>query len=473
MKRQIQLAVIAILGLVASHTDALARGFGGFHGPSGFHAGDEGRFSGGGFGGFSSNNFGGFRGDSFGDHYDRFQPDVNDRGGYHPEQFSSSGMGDRQYNFGGYRQGGIDASNDRPGGFTTEAARPGGMYSGGERVDGFGGGGGDRAAGGGGDVSRGQLNSFLGLFGDAGTHAGGGAAAGRWGAQGEAAQGPRGTTVAHGTAGAQGIAAGPGGVAAGGRAVSGTAVEGPRGNVYAHTTTASRGYADRNYSPTYMHAQGLAAQRWFGGRSLFTPDWCNTHPWAWRPGGYTAGAWATAAWAAASWPSVGTWFDWDAQPAYYDYGDNITYQNNSVYYGDQPIATDQQYYQQAAELSNASATEPPDDTQWLPLGVFALMPTGQKTPEMVFQLAVSKDGQIRGNYYEQIADTTLPVHGSVDKKNQRAAWHVGDNKTLVIETGLYNLTLNQSTALVHNGPTQTQQFVMIRVDKPQQKASND
>ena len=77
------------------------------------------------------------------------------------------------------------------------------------------------------------------------------------------------------------------------------------------------------------------------------------------------------------------------------------------------------------------------------------MAEGQKSPEMVFQLAVDKAGAIKGNYYDQVTDTTAPVTGAVDKKDQRAAWHVGSNKDLVIETGLYNLTQNHSTALVH------------------------
>ena len=45
----------------------------------------------------------------------------------------------------------------------------------------------------------------------------------------------------------------------------------------------------------------------------------------------------------------------------------------------------------------------------------------------IFQLAVNKDGVIRGNYYNAVTDTT-EVYGSVDKKTQRAAWTVGDRR---------------------------------------------
>ena len=109
-----------------------------------------------------------------------------------------------------------------------------------------------------------------------------------------------------------------------GRAVRGTAVEGPRGNVYTHSTSASLKFAAGSqgaaawhgyghalgthyWSPTYCHAQGLAAQRWWHGSGVFTSTWCGSHPWAWCPAGYTGAAWATAAWRTATWPAVGAW----------------------------------------------------------------------------------------------------------------------------------------------------------------------
>ena len=101
------------------------------------------------------------------------------------------------------------------------------------------------------------------------------------------------------------------------------------------------------------------------------------------------------------------------------------------------------------------------------------MPEGQKTPEMIFQLAVDKQGAIHGNYYSQVTDSSTPVSGSVNKKNQRAAWHIANNKTTVIETGLYNLTKDQSTALVHYGPDKTEQFVLVRMKKPEEQAGQN
>jgi len=212
----------------------------------------------------------------------------------------------------------------------------------------------------------------------------------------------------------------------------------------------------------------MAGRRWFAGGGYFTPGWVTAHPWAWTPAGYTAAAWATAAWTAATWPAMGTWFNWSNVPVYnYDYGTDIVYQGGNVYYGGQSAGTAAQYYQEAASLAGSHADAAAgQDGRWLPLGVFGLLASGQKVPEMIFQLAVNKDGLLRGNYYDQVAQNNLPVHGAVDKKNQRVAWRVGDNKDLVVETGLANLTRDESTALVHFGPDRTQQFQLIRMKQP-------
>jgi len=152
---------------------------------------------------------------------------------------------------------------------------------------------------------------------------------------------------------------------------------------------------------------------------------------------------------------------------------NIPYQNDYVYFGSQPAETQQAYYQSADQLANSAANSPAtNDSKWLPLGVFGLMPTGQQYPEMVFQLTIDKQGIIRGNYYDQAADQNLPVSGAVDKKNQRVAWHIGDNKNLIIETGLYNLTKDESLCLVHYGPDRTQQEVLVSMKQPEKSTAS-
>ena len=67
-----------------------------------------------------------------------------------------------------------------------------------------------------------------------------------------------------------------------------------------------------------------------------------------------------------------------------------------------------------------------------------------------------------------MSGTNAVVQGAVDKKSQRVAWTVGDNKSTVGETGLYNLTQDESPALIHLGKDKTQQWTLVRLKQPQQ-----
>ena len=491
MSRHIFTSVVLVLSLSLASlpADSFARGFGG----GGFRGGS---FGGGGFdrgsfgGGGASFDRGSFGGGSFGG------------GGFDRGSVSAGGFNRSSFGGGNYG-GGLDRSNFGGDSFNRGSLGGSGYSAGGYRAGGAEGG--YRAADYGGSLNRGNLNSFLDLPTDAGMHAAGGYSA-------RAYQGAGGTDVAHVSAGERGAAVTPYGAAAGGRYAGATAVKGPEGNTYVHTSTAGRGvavgpngaaagryntgrtaingtpvngravaghayggygYGTHAWSPTYCRAQAVAGRGWFAGSGIYSGAWCNAHPWAWRPAAWAAADWATAAWTTATWANAAAWIGCAPQYYGYNYGDDIVYQDGDVYYGGQLAGTPQQYYQEAADLANCGAASPPDNAQWLPLGVFGLMPDGSKTPDMVFQLAVDKQGVIRGNYYDQVTQTNLPVTGQVDKKNQRVAWSVsggkGNDKGLVVETGLYNLTQEDSTALVHFGADKTQQEVLVRMQQPGQE----
>jgi hypothetical protein len=96
----------------------------------------------------------------------------------------------------------------------------------------------------------------------------------------------------------------------------------------------------------------------------------------------------------------------------------------------------------------------------------------EKTSNNLFQLAVNQAGVLRGNYYDALMDNTSPVYGSVDKQSQRAAWYIGDKKTTVFETGIYNLTKDQTPLLVHFGQDRTQQWLLVRMQQPNTQSPN-
>lgn len=192
------------------------------------------------------------------------------------------------------------------------------------------------------------------------------------------------------------------------------------------------------------------------------PHWGGGHGHWWR-------------WASAS--AITRWCVWGprwGQPIYYDYGSTIYYDTEYVYVNDEPYATTEQYAEQAMELADAGAQalaaapeveETGTDENWMSLGVFALANSDQGDPIMYLQLAVDKQGIIAGTYYNSATETSLPITGKVDSETQRAAWTIGENKNTVMETGVYNLTEEQTSVLVHFGKEKQQTWMMARLDE--------
>lgn len=214
-----------------------------------------------------------------------------------------------------------------------------------------------------------------------------------------------------------------------------------------------------------MRSAGVAARRTFPANGVFTRGWYTAHPAAWYSAGFTAGAWTGA-----TWSGLNAWFGTDWPANYYDYGDTITYQDDNVYYNGQPVATAEQYSQVGTNLADQGQAAVPQDAQWLPLGVFGLLEPGQTTATMTVQLAVDKQGIVRGNYYNLADKDTLPIHGAVNKSTQRIAWTIGDNKNMVLDTGLDNLTKDETTVLVHYGTQKTDQWMMVRLKQKDQSS---
>ncbi len=257
-------------------------------------------------------------------------------------------------------------------------------------------------------------------------------------------------------------AAAVGGVAAGGVArVGGIAgIRGPGGNV----VTAGRGAA-------FVNGQFVGGKAWaavngaYTRWGAFTPGWYGGYPGAWWPGKW---AMAATAWAAWGWGTAGSYCGCSGEGAYYDYGGNVTYDDDTVYYGDQPVASAEQYYDQAEQLADAGQTA--ENEEWLPPGVFAVItePTQTQTDKVV-QIAVNKDGIIRGNLNDFLADKVIPLVGAVDKKTQRVAVKMEGNDSVVMETGLYNLTNDEVPILVHFSADRQEGRTLIRLKQPEEQ----
>lgn len=505
----------AILLLAISPALCLARGFGGggggFHGGGGFGGGGGG-FSGGmrpggmGGGGFGGGGMGGLGGGGFG---------GSSFGGAGRSEFGGGGLGGGGLGGGGLGGGGLGGGEFNRGGLGGLSGGFGGGSELGNRglggqglggldnrgLGGLGGqglGGGTRDRFNGAAPTRSSLNSFLGLPSDEGMHGlsntrsydgnnfdiNHGSYEGPRGgeAAGTTVTGPRGNTVGRGAAvgpnggavagrgveGAGGGAAGQAiGVGPGGRVAGGGAVRGPDGGAAARGFVAgpngvAAGFA--RVTPSGRYAAGAAVRTNFNHWGVYGADWYRRYPGAWYAAGWASGY----AWRAATWDSLGAYMSYyPSYPLYYDYGTNVTYQDNGVYVDGQNVGTADQYYDQAAQLATAGTqAQAPADGDWMPLGVFGLTRTGETKADVTVQLAVNKQGILRGNYTDVVTNQTQVIHGSVDKTTQRVAFTVGDNTNNVVETGLYNLTKDEAPALIHFGKDRTEQWLLVRLQQP-------
>jgi hypothetical protein len=200
---------------------------------------------------------------------------------------------------------------------------------------------------------------------------------------------------------------------------------------------------------------------------MYSQQWYGEHQGAWAPAGWSSGA----PWVPPNWGTVATQcnYDIDVTPISYNYGSNVTCIGNNVLINGQPAGTAEEFSQQADEIAEkgTAATASPND-KWLPLGVFALVRNEQQHPQLIMQLAINQQGIVRGNYTDEVTDSTLPVHGAIDKKSQRAAWMVGDNRYSVMEAGLNNLTQSEAPALIHKNGT-TQKWLLVRLSQASQR----
>jgi hypothetical protein len=217
---------------------------------------------------------------------------------------------------------------------------------------------------------------------------------------------------------------------------------------------------------------GNSVRDGFHGGGLFTKSWWKAYKNAWyNPLWADDWAWSNTGWLdlADFWGVSKT-----NEPVEYDYGINIRYEGGQVYYGQSPRAKVADYYRQAQLLASKGQTMPPSKTAtappmmaaWKPLGVFSLVHAGQKNSTTIFQLAINKEGLLKGNCYNLLTEQLDNVSGAVDKSNWRAAWTAGKSKNVVYDSSLANLLTAQSAILVHLNTEQTDQCNFVRLRQP-------
>ncbi|MCX5871775.1 MAG: hypothetical protein NTY51_00845 [Deltaproteobacteria bacterium] len=225
-------------------------------------------------------------------------------------------------------------------------------------------------------------------------------------------------------------------------------------------------------SQTTQQLRNNYSQRY---NNTFTENWRANHPylnnyywhnniWPYQPWGY----W----WGPATWIALSSWIPWNwGQPLYYNYGSNFYYADDYVYLNGRRLASAPEYYNQAVRIIDKAPKITDDKDQWMPLGVFAVTQESNKPSNMVLQLAVNKEGVIQGTYFNSQDNTAKPIKGMVDKESQRAVWTFADKNenAVIMETGISNLTKDETGVLVHFGKERTQEWIMVRLNEPSDK----
>ncbi len=213
-----------------------------------------------------------------------------------------------------------------------------------------------------------------------------------------------------------------------------------------------------SYSQRYHN---MSNKNWWGRHPNLTRHYWHNHVWPHHPWNY----W----WRPATWVALSSWIVWNwGTPLYYNYGSNFYYDNGFVYLNGRRLCSSVEYYDQAVQILADTPEVRDDAAQWMPLGVFALTQDVAKDSSMVLQLAVNKDGIIQGTYYNTQEETAKPIKGLVEKQSQRAVWTFADdsNNAVIMETGIYNLTQDETQVLVHFGEKRTEEWVLIRLKEP-------
>lgn len=241
-------------------------------------------------------------------------------------------------------------------------------------------------------------------------------------------------------------------------------------------------------------------------RPYWTPDWYSHHSTLWHWAGPTRVWWVRPVWNDCwGWFAAGFFtnaiVNHIVDPVPYYYGSNVVYRNGMVYVNGVPYVSAQEYYQQAQALAAMGQQPAPapvnvhvhvenngnapterateqaktlDETEWLPLGTFAILKNSDdKDFQRILQLATSKDGKIYGNVVNVKTDEAYSLMGAIDSKTQRVAMSHPDHPNTVIECGLWNLTQDSLTALVHHSDSSTEERTLIRLTEPDATTNDD
>lgn len=255
-----------------------------------------------------------------------------------------------------------------------------------------------------------------------------------------------------------------------GRAIDGGAANRPAAGTrdaesFLNTKPAVGAAAKPAADPATAKSRAESAQSSFqtamqGRTQPFTPAWYSEHPDAWQYTHPHADLWAVAGVA-----GLTNWLGYPAAAASATAATSTTVAAataTTTAAGTAAAAT--------ATSANSNAATPPSDVEWMPLGVYATGPKDATQAHVYQQLAVSKQGELKGNYYDSITNTTQPVSGSIDRETRKASWKVGGKGGATFETTLDALMKTPSDVTMKSGGAE-HEWELVQVQKPDDKAA--
>lgn len=119
--------------------------------------------------------------------------------------------------------------------------------------------------------------------------------------------------------------------------------------------------------------------------------------------------------------------------------------------GDRPSALEAD--PTARSIIASAAPRDDDASPWLPLGAFAAVPRGSEAvlaPHVFLELALHRDGTVRGNYYDAVSDSVQGVSGRFDRDTGTLRWRIG-GRGAEFETTADGLATGRVEATVRRG----------------------
>ena len=144
------------------------------------------------------------------------------------------------------------------------------------------------------------------------------------------------------------------------------------------------------------------------------------------------------------------------------------YYTDYVAVNGQDVGTPASFFEAARALASVDPSEiDPSDRDWQPLGTFSMaVRQDEVDPDRIVQLATNKKGLVSGTVFNRRSGNLYNVQGRVDPETQRVAFTIGSDRNTVFETGLYNLTQDQTPVLVHFSARQQDTYMFARLPEP-------